>query len=153
MLSMNYCSGYIVSNTWAYARLYYLLKQSWKSLWYSMTKYTVIVFINYENNSFDPNQNSVFIKESGTHCHTLCDVSSGNGKNCSHLHIWGYWYFSRLSWFQPCISHDVLCIYYYLISCRWQHPYGKKWRGTKEPVDESERGEWKSWLKAQHSEN
>ena len=24
---------------------------------------------------------------------------------------------------------------------------------TKEPLDESERGEWKSWLKAQHSEN
>ena len=24
---------------------------------------------------------------------------------------------------------------------------------TKEPFDESERGEWKSWLKAQHSEN
>ena len=23
----------------------------------------------------------------------------------------------------------------------------------KEPVDENERGEWKSWLKAQHSEN
>ena len=32
-------------------------------------------------------------------------------------------------------------------------PYGKKWRGAKEPLDESERGEWKSWLKAQHSEN
>ena len=30
--------------------------------------------------------------------------------------------------------------------------YGKKWR-TKEPLDESERGEWKIWLKAQHSEN
>ena len=29
------------------------------------------------------------------------------------------------------------------------HPYGRKWRGTKEPLDESERGEWKSWLKAQ----
>ena len=28
-----------------------------------------------------------------------------------------------------------------------------KWRRTKEPLDESERGEWKSWLKAQHSEN
>ena len=28
-----------------------------------------------------------------------------------------------------------------------------KWRGTKKPLDESERGEWKSWLKAQHSEN
>ena len=32
-------------------------------------------------------------------------------------------------------------------------PYGRKWRGTKEPLDESESGEWKSWLKAQHSEN
>ena len=28
-----------------------------------------------------------------------------------------------------------------------------EWRRTKEPIDESERGEWKSWLKAQHSEN
>ena len=26
-------------------------------------------------------------------------------------------------------------------------------RRTKEPLDESERGEWKRWLKAQHSEN
>ena len=26
-----------------------------------------------------------------------------------------------------------------------------KWRGTKQPFDESERGEWKSWLKTQHS--
>ena len=24
---------------------------------------------------------------------------------------------------------------------------------SKKPLDESERGEWKSWLKAQHSEN
>ena len=24
---------------------------------------------------------------------------------------------------------------------------------TKEPLDESESGEWKSWLKVQHSEN
>ena len=30
------------------------------------------------------------------------------------------------------------------------HPYGWKWR-TKEPLDESERGERKGWLKAQHS--
>ena len=37
--------------------------------------------------------------------------------------------------------------------CKWHHHYGRKWRGTKEPLDESERGEWKSWLKAQHSEN
>ena len=37
--------------------------------------------------------------------------------------------------------------------CRWHHPYGRKWRKTKEPLDESERGELKSWLKSQHSEN
>ena len=36
--------------------------------------------------------------------------------------------------------------------CRWHHPYGRKWRRTKEPLDESERREWKSWLKTQHSE-
>ena len=36
---------------------------------------------------------------------------------------------------------------------RWHHPYVRKWRRTKKPLDESERGEWKSWLKTQHSEN
>ena len=36
---------------------------------------------------------------------------------------------------------------------RWRHPYCRKWRRTKEPLDESERGEWKSWLKAHHTEN
>ena len=36
---------------------------------------------------------------------------------------------------------------------RWHHPYGRKWRGTKKSFDESESGEWKSWFKAQHSEN
>ena len=30
---------------------------------------------------------------------------------------------------------------------------GRKWRGTKEPLDEGERGEWKIWLKTQHSKN
>ena len=30
-------------------------------------------------------------------------------------------------------------------------PYGRKQRGTKEHLDEGERGEWKSWLKTQHS--
>ena len=30
---------------------------------------------------------------------------------------------------------------------RWHHPYGRNWR-TKEPVDESERGNWKSWLQS-----
>ena len=31
-------------------------------------------------------------------------------------------------------------------------PYGRKQR-TKEPLEEGERREWKSWLKTQHSEN
>ena len=30
-------------------------------------------------------------------------------------------------------------------------PLWQKARGTKEPLDESERGEWKSWLKTLHS--
>ena len=32
-------------------------------------------------------------------------------------------------------------------------PYGRKQRRTKEPLDESERGEGQSWPKTQHSEN
>ena len=24
------------------------------------------------------------------------------------------------------------------LACRWHHPYGRKWRGTKEPLDENE---------------
>ena len=39
------------------------------------------------------------------------------------------------------------------LRCRWHHPYGRKWRRTKDSLDESERGEWKSWLKTRHSEN
>ena len=37
--------------------------------------------------------------------------------------------------------------------CRWHHPFGRKQRRTKDSLDKSERGEWKCWLKAQHSEN
>ena len=32
-------------------------------------------------------------------------------------------------------------------ACRWHHPYGRKWRGTKEPLDEGERGGWTCGLK------
>ena len=31
--------------------------------------------------------------------------------------------------------------------------YGRKWRGTKESLAESERGERESWLKTQYSKN
>ena len=34
---------------------------------------------------------------------------------------------------------------------RWYYFNGRKWRGTTEPLNEGERGEWKSWLKSQHS--
>ena len=37
--------------------------------------------------------------------------------------------------------------------CKWNHPNDRKQKGTKEPLDESERGEWESWLKTQHSKN
>ena len=37
--------------------------------------------------------------------------------------------------------------------CRWYHSKGRKWRGTKESLSESERGELRSWLKTQHSKN
>lgn len=36
---------------------------------------------------------------------------------------------------------------------RWHHLYGWNQRGTKETLDDGERGEWKSWLKIQHSKN
>ena len=35
--------------------------------------------------------------------------------------------------------------------CRWHQTYVSKWKGTEELLDESERGECKSWLKIQHS--
>ena len=49
------------------------------------------------------------------------------------------------SWNQDCQEK-----YQYPQIHRWHHPYGRKQR-SKEPLDESERGEWKSWLKTQHS--
>ena len=51
------------------------------------------------------------------------------------------------SWNQRCREK-----YQYPQVHRWHHPSGIKQR-TKEPIDESKRGEWKSWLKTQHSKN
>ena len=36
---------------------------------------------------------------------------------------------------------------------RWHHSNDRKQRGTKESLNESERREWKHWLKTQHSKN
>ena len=38
-----------------------------------------------------------------------------------------------------------------LICGSWHYPFGRKQRGTKEPLDEGEREEWKSWFNTQHS--
>ena len=36
---------------------------------------------------------------------------------------------------------------------RWYYSNGRKWRGTKEPLDEVERGEWKAGLKLNSNNN
>ena len=47
------------------------------------------------------------------------------------------------SWNQDCQEK-------YLQICRWYNIDGRKHRETKEPLEECERGEWKSCLKTQH---
>ena len=37
--------------------------------------------------------------------------------------------------------------------CRWYHSNGRKWRGTKEPLEEGERGELKAGLKVNIQKN
>ena len=51
------------------------------------------------------------------------------------------------SWNQDCLEK-----YQQLQKCRY-HSNGRKQRGTEEPRDEGERGEWKSWLKILLSKN
>ena len=51
------------------------------------------------------------------------------------VHHEKHWAGGSTSWNQDCwvtITSDI---------CRWHHLYGRKWRRTKGPLDESERGE------------
>ena len=65
------------------------------------------------------------------------------------ISIWSPWYI-----YDTYIYHHEFVLYPYIVLHKYMYiPYGRKWRRTKEPLDESERGEWKSWLKAQHLEN
>ena len=64
---------------------------------------------------------------------------------CFHEKHWAGW---STNWNQDCWEK-----YKQPQICRWHHPYGRKRRRIKEPHDENERGEWKSCLKTQHSEN
>ena len=67
--------------------------------------------------------------------------------SASWVHHGKCWTGKSTSW-----NHDCWEKYQSPQICRWHHPYCRKWRRTKEPLDESERWEWKSWPKAQHSE-
>ena len=62
-----------------------------------------------------------------------------------HAKCWAGWI---TSWNQDCWEK-----YQQAQICRWYHSNGRKWKRTEEPLDEGERGEWKSWLKTQHSKH
>ena len=58
--------------------------------------------------SFKP----TFSRSSFTFIKWLSSSSSLSAVGWCHLHIWGYWYFSRQSWFQPVIhsaQHSTWC--------------------------------------------
>ena len=58
-----------------------------------------------------------------------------------------------LGWMKHKLGSDCQDKYQQPQICRWHHPNGTKWRETKEPLVEGERGEWKSWPKTQHTKN
>ena len=58
-----------------------------------------------------------------------------------------------LGWMNHKLNQNFQEKYHQPQICRWYHSNGRKWRGTKELLDKGERGEWKSWLKTQHSKS
>ena len=58
-----------------------------------------------------------------------------------------------LGWMKPKLKSRLLGEISITSYIRWYHSNGKKRRKTKEPLDEDERREWKSWLKTQRSKN
>ena len=56
-----------------------------------------------------------------------------------------------LGWMKHKLTQDCWQKYHQPQICGWYHSNGRKWRETKGLLNESERGEWKSWLKIQHS--
>ena len=59
----------------------------------------------------------------------------------------------KLGWMKNNLESRLLGEISIASICSLHHPYGKKQRRTKELPDESERREWKSWLRSQHTEN
>ena len=64
---------------------------------------------------------------------------SNSSSSSSRVHHEKCWAGRSTSWNQDCQEK-----YQYPQICRWHHPYGRKWRITKKPLDEGERGEWKT---------
>ena len=56
-------------------------------------------------------------------------------------------------WMKLKLESRLLRKYVSNVMCRWHQPNGRKWRGTKEPFNEDEKGDWETWLKTQHSKN
>ena len=52
-----------------------------------------------------------------------------------------------LGWKKHRLESRLLGKYQQPQICRWHHPYGRKWRGTKEPLDESKKESEKVGLK------
>ena len=52
-----------------------------------------------------------------------------------------------LGWKKHRLNQDCQEKYQQTQICRWYHYNGRQLRGTKEPLDEAERGEWKAGLK------
>ena len=73
--------------------------------------------------------------------------------NAVHCHLAYLTYIQSQTRWRTSWNQDFQEKYQQPQICRWHHLYGRKQRGNKEPLDESERGERKSWLKTQHSKN
>ena len=68
------------------------------------------------------------------------------------VHHVKYWTEILAGWILNC-NQDHWEKYQQPQICRWYHSNGRKRRGTKESLDEGERGEWKGWFKIQLSKN
>ena len=137
-------------------------------------------FIDYSKpfDYMDHNKLWKILKEMGIPNHLTClliNLCAGQETTVRTGHGTTDWFQIRKGVHQGCIVSPCLFNLYAETSCKipsWMkhmlesrfpgeisitsdmqrtHPEGRKWRGTKEPLDEGEREEWKSWLKTQHS--
>ena len=56
-------------------------------------------------------------------------------------------------WMNPKLESRLWEKYQQPQICRWYHSNGIKSGGSKEPLNEDKKVEWKSWPEAQHSKN